>query len=658
MHYSHLAPVLALLFALADAQKPGIPGELLIQPVLNNGTFARQVRITPTLQFRPLGKCLTAQSNADSGAVTIQACTSAAAQKWTFNDGSVKIFGSKCLDVTDGKTNNGNKLQIWTCSTNNPNQQFWWTDDQHFAWTNHGKCIDLTDGNQADGNNPQIWDCASGDPNQIWNSFPATSEPGTNACGTSSITAALNVTAILNVAPNTVVLDGSNLLDARNSLMTNSADAGLKAAVARLKAQADALLSQGPWSVTDKKVIGPGAGIHDYTSQAPYFWPSNTSDGCPYFNRDGVRNPETLQYTDHDERAQMFNASYILSLAWYYTGEEKYACKAGDVLRTWFITPTTKMNPDLNHAQFIPCENTGRSIGIIDFSQGYTSVVDAAAILASTNAPGWTSSDISAFFQWNSDFLNWLETSDFGKAETAATNNHGVFALQQSAGIALFLCNSGRATSKAQELKQRIDAYINPDGSQPQELSRTRSFHYSTFALVAYTRLAAIGQKVGVDLWGYTGSRGQSIQKAVEFIIPAATGKQSWNYPELNFTPYSASDIIHASADQANNAAAKQAVGLVQTPPQGDLWPARPAVEQLDPLYLFNGVNDSLVEGQDNRHKIRILSFISAFEPDTFGDMESDAIYDINLLVQQPHRGLWPLKMAIFDTVITYYLLK
>ena len=43
------------------------------------------------------------------------------------------------------------------------------------------------------------------------------------------------------------------------------------------------------------------------------------------------------------------------------------------------------------------------------------------------------------------------------------------------------------------------------DGSQPQELARTRSWHYSTFDLVAYTRLAAIGRHVGVDLWAYRG---------------------------------------------------------------------------------------------------------------------------------------------------------
>ena len=36
------------------------------------------------------------------------------------------------------------------------------------------------------------------------------------------------------------------------------------------------------------------------------------------------------------------------------------------------------MNPSLNHGQFIPCKYDGRAIGIIDFSQSFTSVLDAA----------------------------------------------------------------------------------------------------------------------------------------------------------------------------------------------------------------------------------------------------------------------------------------
>jgi hypothetical protein len=62
--------------------------------------------------------------------------------------------------------------------------------------------------------------------------------------------------------------------------------------VGRLERQANHFLDKGPWSVTDKKVIGPGAGIHDYNSMAKYYWPSNTQTGCPYVVRDGESNPE------------------------------------------------------------------------------------------------------------------------------------------------------------------------------------------------------------------------------------------------------------------------------------------------------------------------------------------------------------------------------
>jgi hypothetical protein len=72
------------------------------------------------------------------------------------------------------------------------------------------------------------------------------------------------------------------------------------------------------------------------------------------------------------------------------------------------------MNPNLNHAQIVPCANDGRSIGIIDFSQEYTNVLDAVAIL-STGAPGWSRADMAAFKAWNRQFLVWLKDSPLEK---------------------------------------------------------------------------------------------------------------------------------------------------------------------------------------------------------------------------------------------------
>ncbi|KAF7773122.1 CAZyme family CBM13 [Agaricus bisporus var. burnettii] len=173
-----LAAMIGALGVLA--QQPDVPtytGELVIQNIFDNG------------------KCMTAASNSDGAAVTLQGCTGAASQKWVFQDGSVKVHGNKCLDVSSGADANGTKMQIFTCSSGNANQQ--WSYDvwsKRLSWKGHNKCLDLSAGSTADGNRLQIWDCVW-NPNQFWNtgylsnSLPQTSQAeqfGTNNCGTSS----------------------------------------------------------------------------------------------------------------------------------------------------------------------------------------------------------------------------------------------------------------------------------------------------------------------------------------------------------------------------------------------------------------------------------------------------------------------------------------
>ncbi|MGW6269579.1 MULTISPECIES: alginate lyase family protein [unclassified Streptomyces] len=387
-------------------------------------------------------------------------------------------------------------------------------------------------------------------------------------------------------APRTAVLDGERLL--RTKLRLDRGDPRLKRALEDLTARADAWIGQGPWTVVDKPKPAPGGDVHDYLSQAPYWWPTRppTADnpwGCPYEQRDGQRNPEVDTGTDRQDVEKVFDSAYDLTLAWYYTGKKRYAEQAASVLRTWFLDPATKMNPNLDHAQFIPCKYDGRAIGIIDFSQSYTSVVDAIAILG-TGAPGWSKSDRSAMTKWNKDFLGWLVDSDFGKQESAAQNNHGTFYDLQVAALAYATGDTALARRTVLDARaRRIDPQIAGDGSQPQELARTRSWHYSTFDLVAYTRLAAIGRNVGVDLWKHQGPAGQSLFKAVHYLLPAATGAATWPHPELAFHRFAASDVVHAAAD-AGDTAARRAVPKLQTPPGGDLWALRPAAEQLDSI--------------------------------------------------------------------------
>ncbi|MEY9965160.1 hypothetical protein ABIA33_003202 [Streptacidiphilus sp. MAP12-16] len=402
----------------------------------------------------------------------------------------------------------------------------------------------------------------------------------------STATAGAASTPPPGAVPQTVVLDGVQLAATRAKLTAGQSD--LVAELKLLTARADSALTAGPWSVMDKTRTPPSGSKHDYLSQAPYWWPtkSPTSSnpwGCPYVQKDGQRNPAVDRISDHSERGQMFNAVYNLTLAWYYTGKPAYAQRAELDLRTWFTNPATAMNPNLNYAQIIPCSTAVRGEGGIDFSQQFTDVIDATAILDS-GAPSWTSADHTAMTSWYRTFLTWNRTSPSGLAEFNATNNHGSFAAMEESALALATGQPSLAKTIASGVETRLlPGQLAADGSEPQELARTRSWHYSNFNLVALTRLALIGQHVGVDLWHSSTPKGGSILTSVNYLIPAATGAVKWTHPELDFQAYAATDVVHAAA-AAGDPKAAAAESLLSPPPGGDIWALRPAPEQLDSI--------------------------------------------------------------------------
>jgi hypothetical protein len=397
----------------------------------------------------------------------------------------------------------------------------------------------------------------------------ASSLPGPSAPGTTGI-------------PATVLLDGARLAGIRASLQHHPS-ASLSAALHTLTKSADAQLSAGPWSVTDKKQTAPSGSKHDYLSQAPYWWPSaqktpGNPRGCPYVQRDGQRNPEADQISDHAEQGKAWTAIHDLALAWYYTGNARYAARAELDARTWFINPATKINPNLTYAQVIPCDRAVHGTGIIDASEALPQLLDGFALL-DTAAPGWSASDTAAIKSWLGDLLTWSRTSPQGTAETAAANNHGTYKDLLDASIAVYIGQTSLAQSIVSGARAtRIDNQITADGSQPLELARTRSWHYSNFDVTAYCRLTATGRRVGVNLWTYVNPRGGSIDKAIDFLIPAAEkGRGAWKGPELgSFDQTLAKYALHFAADNGDTAAAA-ALPKVPSPPGGDLWPVEPS---------------------------------------------------------------------------------
>jgi len=331
---------------------------------------------------------------------------------------------------------------------------------------------------------------------------------------------------------NGVFVDFDSVLKVKKQIREK--ETRFKAAYAELINKADIALTEGPFSVTGKKRLPPSGDKHDYLSMGPYWWPDPSKpDGLPYIVRDGEVNPETSgENVDRDTQNKFFSNLESLAWAFYFSGDVKYAEKAVKLLETWFVNTDTKMNPNLNYAQGIPGRCEGRGIGIIDFSR-IDKLIPAIQVLENQNK--FSIETKGKLYEWFDRYLSWLNNSDYGKNEYNGKNNHGTWYDVQTAGIALFLGKNEMAKSMLENVKtKRIAMQVEPDGSQPLEIARTRSLTYSTMNLRGFINLANMAQTVGVDLWNFETTDGRGIRKALDFLIPYVSGKENWEHQQIS----------------------------------------------------------------------------------------------------------------------------
>jgi hypothetical protein len=365
--------------------------------------------------------------------------------------------------------------------------------------------------------------------------------------------------------PPVIGLDGP-YLDATRA-RAESGDRTIESAVRALQQDAEKALALAPMSVMDKEVVPPSGDKHDYMSQAPYWWPDPTKrGGRPYIRRDGERNPEINRITDHDNLGQLIDAVSTLGLAFYFTGREDYARHAALLVRTWFLDPGTRMNPHLRFGQGIPGITEGRGIGIIE-TRGLPELIDGVLLvkagevrltasakataspperLAQRRKPDATRAVLTADDEiglqaWMREYLLWLVESVHGKDESKNGNNHETWYDVQVASLALYTGQRDLARRTLEGSRERIARHIEPDGRQPRELERTRSWDYSIFNLRAFFQLASLGERAGVDLWSHRTTDGRSLKGALDYLVPFAAGDRAWPHPQI--TPFRSSEL-------------------------------------------------------------------------------------------------------------------
>jgi hypothetical protein len=300
----------------------------------------------------------------------------------------------------------------------------------------------------------------------------------------------------------------------------------------QLLAHADSYLTEKASSVMEKKQIPPSDDKHDFLSLAPFSWPDVTKpDHIPYIYHDGKINPEVYSIPDRQNMGKMIERVKILSVAYYFTDNILYASKASELIRVWFLNNNTHMNPNLQHSEVTPGINKGSHSGIIA-ARDFPLVLDAITLIHDSSP--WTKQDQQGIELWFGKYLKWLLKSDAGKKESKRLNNHGTWFDVQASSIALFL-NKTEITRDI--LKNNIDkliaAKIQPDGPQRFELQRRTSLDYHIFNLLAFFKLAKIGDNIGIDLWSYKTPEGSGLQEALDYLLPYALGKETWPHKQI-----------------------------------------------------------------------------------------------------------------------------
>ena len=294
----------------------------------------------------------------------------------------------------------------------------------------------------------------------------------------------------------------------------------------RILRLADQALEMRPPAITDSIATNSAGGPHDFFSQADYAWPNPTNaNGLPYISRDGESNPNV--FSDHRMAMRhMKDAVAALAAAYAITEDDKYARKANDFLRVFFLDDATKMNPHLQYAQAVLGLHTGEPYGVID-TLHLTEL--AVAIPYLERSPVFDPTVDRGVKQWFTDYSHWMMTSTNGIKEMTNPNNHSMAYFVQLASFSKFTGDTNTFQFCQQRFKEvLLPGQMTNNGSFPRELKRTKPYGYSIFQADNVAMLCVLLSTPTEDFWQVKLADGRTPKDSVDFIYPYLANKGRW----------------------------------------------------------------------------------------------------------------------------------
>ena len=262
---------------------------------------------------------------------------------------------------------------------------------------------------------------------------------------------------------------------------------------------ANAYLAKSPIAITSTVSDRSAGGPHDFYSEGDYWWPDPKNPDGPYIRRDGKTNPDNF-VAHRYAMVDLSKAVAALVVAYKDTGDRKYADKAMEYLRTWFISPETSMTPHLLYAQAISGKVTGRGIGIIDTIH----LIEVAKSIQVLQRLGYLGGEeLTTITGWFNQYLTWMTTHEYGLKEQLHGNNHSTWYAAQVAAFAALTGREAEMELARQRFKTLLPIQMNEEGGFIDELTRTKPYSYTLFHLEGYATLAQIASTPTDNLWAF-----------------------------------------------------------------------------------------------------------------------------------------------------------
>jgi len=272
---------------------------------------------------------------------------------------------------------------------------------------------------------------------------------------------------------------------------------------------------------------------HDFYSEPEDFFPDPASPTAPWIQRAGSANPNA--FTAHRDAVYQLGVTIAaLAAASTITADPKYAMKAAEHLRAWFITPATRMNPTLQLAQRVPNTPTGRPEGVLD-SLPLAEVARSLRFLEPSEA--LTPEELATIRKWFADYATWLDESRTAGLARDRRDHHASSWLFQSVAYADANVTGLTSDDAALNLLRHrfktltLRAQMNGNGIFPREVSTPSPFRNALFNLDLLTLACELLTTRFDNPWEYELQDGPGLRAAIAFHYPFIKAPATWPYP-------------------------------------------------------------------------------------------------------------------------------